>query len=94
MMQISNNEFKELGFEPFLSEYLDETYKYFLNKETKVLLSVYKDNFIIETGCFIYPRATLRANGVSLTYLMPHLEFAYRRDSGRLLPQHSPCVSP
>ena len=41
MMMINNNEFKELGFEPFLSEYLDETYKYYLNKETKVLLSVY-----------------------------------------------------
>ena len=62
MMQINNNEFKELGFEPFLSEYLDETYKYYLNKETKVLLSVYKDNFIIETGCFINPDLVFKGN--------------------------------
>ena len=59
---INNNEFKELGFEPFLSEYLDEPYKFFLNKETKVLLSVYKDNFIIETGCFIYPDLVFKGN--------------------------------
>lgn len=62
MMMINNNEFKELGFEPFLSEYLDETYKFFLNKETKVLLSVYKDNFIIETGCFIHPDLVFKGN--------------------------------